>query len=144
MKKKARKKEEASIPFVRGFRRPTPLKCARALGYEKETPPKEYDVGENFFRPIPDPKSIDDWLAQYNEEGQTYDDFLDENPWLSSRKRRGLKQKFNSAGKTIRETFPEGKIYLLPLGDFSVEPSPRFDLLIDYAEKFFQVLYIIV
>ena len=106
MKKKARKKEKASIPFVRGFRRPTPLKCARALGYEKETPPREYDVGENFFRPIPDPKSIDDWLAQYNEEGQTYDDFLDENPWLSSRKRRGLSiQREKPYGKR----FPTGK-----------------------------------
>jgi hypothetical protein len=51
-----------------------------------------HDKSFQFFKPIPQPTSIDDWLAQYDEEGQTYKQFLLECPWLSTRKRKSVKK----------------------------------------------------
>eukprot|EP00118_Oscarella_pearsei_P004824 m.21178 g.21178 ORF g.21178 m.21178 type:complete len:375 (+) comp28147_c0_seq5:181-1305(+) len=136
--RKERREKKETVPFARGFRRPTQDKCSSALGF-KGDPPREYQSDKNFFEPVPNPTSVDDWLAQYNEKGQTYGHFLSENPWFFSPKRNSLKQVFHPSGKTITEMFPEGKIYLLPLGDFDKEPSPQFDLLTEYASKFFQI-----
>lgn len=129
---------EGAVPFAVGFRLPTTEQCVKSIGFTG-TPPKEYQVGGDFFSPIPQPTSIDDWLAQYKEEGQTYQKFVGENPWFSSRKRKFIKQTFIGKGKNIREKYPDGKIYLLPLGDFSNDVSPSFDRLMKYASVFFGI-----
>ena len=132
------KQSESSIPFAVGFRRPTSEDCIKATGFTG-TPPQEYQVGDDFFCPIPAPTSIDDWLAQYKETGQSYQCFFRENPWFSQRKRKFIRQTFIGKGKDIREKYPDGKIYLLPLGDFSDDISPSFDRLVEYSSKFFNI-----
>jgi archaemetzincin len=91
------------------------------------------------FHPIPKCKSIDDWLAQYKEEGQTYEQYLNECPWLSSRKWKYVKQRFVKSGTNIRTKYPEGKIYILPLGDFNSERHPDIDNLVKYTSIFLQL-----
>lgn len=132
----------SSVPFARGFRRPTAQEVRRALGLPTgkcsgEPTNRAFSDGKDFFSAVPSPSSEDDWLAQYKEEGQTFSQFLDECPWLSSRRRKTMKQPFVSSGKNIREKYPEGKIYLLPLGSFSKEGSCSFDQLADYTRRFY-------
>lgn len=123
------KKETRFLPYARGFKRPTERIQISAIGCTK---PEFHPAG--FFSDITRPTSIDDWLAQYAEEGQTYCQFLEECPWLSRRKRKYMNQTFFSGGKTILEKYPNGKIYLLPLGDFSGKHCVNFQDLQKYAE----------
>ena len=135
--KRSKVSKRTFIPYVKGFRPPTPKQRSDALGKIWKTSDPEYDASPNFFKTIPRCTSVDDWLAQYNEEGQTYEDFLFQTPWLSRRKLSYMKQDFNSSGATLPEKYPDGKIYILPLGDFDSDASPQFDVLIEYAELFF-------
>ena len=139
-KRRAKNKSaEPVVPFVRGFKPPAAAEVKRALGKvdDDAVTPFMEDVREPFFRPLPQPTCQDDWLAQYNEEGQTFAEFLDINPWLSQRRRKYLKQTFNKSGTNIVEKYPEGKIYLLPLGSFDDSQSCRFDDLVEYTQTFF-------
>ena len=134
--KKVRKGHATSkktIPYVRGFHPPSGGKCLEAIGESS----KVYSPSDDFFPPLPKPTSIDDWLAQYKETGQTYKQFLNECPWLSPRKWKYVKMTFNSSGRTLLEKYPEGKIYLLPLGGFDGETAPSFSDLAQYARLFF-------
>ncbi len=134
------KKESTKIPYARGFRLPTKERRLEALtGKYVLGRAREYDTTGDFFPPIPGPSSVDDWLAQYNETGQTYQQFLDECPWLSKRKRKYIRHSFNADGKTLQEKYPEGKIYLLPLGEFDGETTPQFTDLAEYSRLFFDV-----
>ena len=141
MPKSRRSKVSAKkfVPYVKGFRPPTPKQRSEAVGKLLKTSSPEYDASANFFEAIPRCTSVDDWLVQYNEEGQTYEDFLFQTPWLSRRKLPCMKQDFNSSGTTLPEKYPEGKIYILPLGKFDSEASPQFDALIEYAQLFFRL-----
>ena len=134
---------ETAVPFAVGFRLPTAEESFAATGFVG-TPPKEYEIGGDgdFFSPIPHPTCIDDWLAQYKETGQSYQTFVRENPWFSSRKRKFVKQTFAGKGKNIKEKFPDGKVYLLPLGDFNNDISPSFDWLMQYASIFFDIPFV--
>ncbi|KAL4227866.1 metallopeptidase [Mactra antiquata] len=132
------KKVEASIPYASGFSKPSVTSCQNAIGYSGPIP-HEFDpsAGKNnfdFFPPIPNPSSVDDWLAQYCEEGQTYKQFLNECPWLSSRKRKYMSQDFVSSGKSIKDKYPNGKVYILPVGQFSAEDKKFFPSLIEYIQ----------
>lgn len=71
-----RKQSESEVPFAAGFRLPTLKQSRNAIGLSKI--PKIYDPGPEsaYFRRIPQPLSEDDWLAQYNEEGQSFKNFL--------------------------------------------------------------------
>lgn len=145
-KQRKRKHSETSIPFASGFRRPTEKQSERAAGLtESEKALREYQISEEniFFQPIPSPTSIDDWLAQYPEEGQNFKSFLSTCPWLSSRKSSDYKAKFNPEGKTIQEKYPDGKIFLQPLGDFD-SSSPNIEELAKYAEDFYDIPVVVL
>ena len=129
-----------AIPYARGFHAPTKKRCLEALaGKAKQELGREYDSTGSFFPPLPKPSSIDDWLAQYNETGQTYQQFLEECPWLSKRKLKYIRHTFNPSGSTLTEKYPKGKIYLLPLGEFDGETTPRFSDLAEYSRLFYEV-----
>lgn len=124
------------IPYVRGFKAPTPAQKERALG-----PPTD---NEHWFsvtadwelhQSLPRCTSVDDWLAQYKEVGQTVPHFLRDNPWFCSRKWKYMKQKFVARGSTLLDKYPDGRIYLLPVGQLPVDIS----LLVEFAELFLGV-----
>jgi hypothetical protein len=74
-----RKQLQNGIPFASGFQKPTEKQSERATGLsESERCCREYQIGEEkeFFELVPRPSSIDDWLAQYDEEGQHFKSFL--------------------------------------------------------------------
>lgn len=139
---RGRKSKNAAsiVPFARGFKRPGAADVKKALGIVEEKESAYYldNPADSFFKPLPQPTSKDDWLAQYNEEGQTYSEFLEQCPWLSSRRRKYLRQEFNKCGRTLSEKYPDGKIYLLPLGSFGDgSHCCRFDHLAEYTSVFF-------
>ena len=133
------------VPYARGFAPPTAKRREKALSVRTLKPelarlllPKH----DELFVPVPPPTSIDDWLAQYNEEGQTCAQFLADCPWLSSRKMPCYKSMFIPNGKTITKKYPRGKIYILPLNsdmDPPTEIAPDFNDLADYAERFYGI-----
>ncbi len=127
-------KDRKFVPYVKGFHPPNATQKRNALG---GTAAPEFDDSEKFFEPIPKCTSIDDWLAQYDEDAQSYSDYLMQNPWLSNRKITGWKNTFQAKGRSLSEKYPDGKIYILPLGLFDSDSSPKFDALIDYARSFF-------
>ena len=133
---KVKNKKQKYLPYAKGFRLPSNKETVEAMGEGPVS--KSLDPGNNaeFFSPVPLCTSIDDWLAQYNEEGQTYAQFLEQCPWLSTCKRKSVKQTFVGSGKTLGEKYPDGKIYLVPVGEFSTETSPHFEALEAYTKVF--------
>ena len=130
------------VPYARGFQPPTAKQKSKAVscGRDEKVEKAFQDGGGSFFSPIPQPSSIDDWLAQYSEEGQSYSKFLGECPWLSSRKVKYCKMAFRPAETTLPGKYPEGKIYILPLGGSDgVMHTPEFSHLADYASRFFEL-----
>ena len=128
--------KQSVVPYARGYRPPSERRRDAAVG--KITPSeRELQAGEGFFSPVPAPTSIDDWLAQYSEEGQTYDQFVSQCPWLSGRRRKYYKGPFDASGRNVREKYPGAKIYLQPLGKFDAIDAPKFDELAEYARLFF-------
>ena len=149
------------VPFARGFKHRDEHARLLALGFNKAANiPKEFScgslsglkptssspkssalaasspsTGEVFFKPVPQPTSQDDWLAQYDEDGQTYRQFLEENPWMSKRKVKYTKQPFCSTGATLREKYPNGKVCVLQLGRFD-SSCINFSDIIDYTSRF--------
>lgn len=151
-KTKSRKRKAVcrGVPYARGFHPPSKKKCQEAaICRPDEELPREYKDqdtdGEVFFPPVPRPSSIDDWLAQYNEEGQTYSQYLHECPWLSQRKTKYVQSTFNAQGPTLNERYPNCKIYLLPLGDFDSDcAAPEFSELAEYARLFFTLPVVVL
>jgi len=62
-----------TIPFVRGFRVPKQEDIDDALGNDALFS-NEF---KNSFNSLPNPTNELDWLANYKEKGQTYEEFLD-------------------------------------------------------------------
>ncbi|KAK7481609.1 hypothetical protein BaRGS_00027125 [Batillaria attramentaria] len=131
------------VPFARGFKPRNENARNNAIGFGKASDiPKEFSScsgtssssSVEFFKPIPQPTSQDDWLAQYDEDGQTYKQFLEENPWFSHRKVKYINQKFCSDGKTIQDKYPDGKVCIIQLGEF--DQPINFSDLVDYASRF--------
>lgn len=85
-KKMPRKQQRAKkIPFAKGFTRPNKQEIKQAIGskdisydFEMKRPS---DGKSLFYKLVPDPTSIDDWLAQYVEDRDSYDE------WMELRKR---------------------------------------------------------
>jgi len=136
-------RKHRTIPYTKGFRPPTLPEQRNALGTHTN---KAYSNIENHFQNIPKCTSENDWLAQYKEEGQTYDNFLDQTPWLSRRKMKYMKQSFNAAGNNLPEKYPEGCIYILPLtctiniegkAPQTIPVQPDYDTLVEYTQIFF-------
>lgn len=140
---RARTAAKKAIPYVRGFRPPSASQRLTAIGTAAGGSPgsseldRTYSPSDEFFPPLPKLTSIDDWLAQYRETGQTYDSFLRECPWLSKRKLKSVTMAFSPKGATLPEKYPQGKIYLLPLGGFEPTTTPNFSDLAEYARLFF-------
>ncbi len=140
-KSKSGSGKSCGVPFATGFHPPTAKQSARAARTFKDE-----KLGRDFqdcptaphFSPIPQPTSIDDWLAQYVEEGQTYTQFLKECPWISHRKVKKCRMLFDPSGSTLSKRYPEGKVYLLPLGKFD-DCAPNFSDLAEYASIFFSL-----
>lgn len=131
---------DISVPYAIGFKPPSEIQRKNAIGFGKEIPTEfERECTEDgfeFFKPIPRPASIDDWLAQYCEVGQTYKQFMSQCPWLSSRKRKYMSQEFASSGQSIKDKYPDGKIYIVPVGDFEEVGYNFYASLLKYTEIF--------
>jgi len=100
------------------FKPPTADERLRAIGPTHELPEtlkKALDPG-NDFEPIPVP-GPHDWLANHPESGQTFDKFVKSKPNRPDKNRH--------------------KIYLLPLGEFLEDRSPRVARLKEYAAAYF-------
>ena len=138
-------KARRTVPYARGFAPPTAKQRDRALNLQdlEEKLSRQLVPGKDgLFVPVPQPTSIDDWLAQYKEEGQTYAQFLSQCPWLSNRKVKYYKSTFVPNGRTLKEKYPRGKIYILPLNstmDPPTELTPKFEDLADYTQRFYDV-----
>lgn len=142
-----RKAQDSGVSFATGFRLPTLKQSRNAIGLSKI--PKIFEPGpENaYFQRIPHPNSVDDWLAQYNEEGQSFKNFLRTCPWISGRKVKYTKQSFIPKGKNLKERYPDGKIYILPIGNFDQTVSdchPCIDDLADYTERFYSLSVVVL
>lgn len=72
-----------------------------------------------FFDPLPKPEE-DDWLAKYQESGQTFDEYV------------ALRRR-----EPIRKTYSE--IHLLPLGDFTPSQKKLLTATRDFMERFFEM-----
>lgn len=136
---------ELPVKYATGFKPPSHIETLKAIGFKKDIP-VEYQIAKDgddsgmvFFKPIPPPRDIDDWLAQYCEQGQTYKQFLEQCPWLSSRKRKYMTQTFLPSGKTIQEKYPDGKIYIVPVGNCEHEDPGLYQHLIEYTTIFLQL-----
>ena len=143
MPKGQTKGKKQVVPYARGYRPPSSKRCHNAITHPivpVDALPLYLQPLPDFYHPIPPPTSIDDWLAQYNESGQSYRQFINECPWLSKRRWKQIKQTFVPEGTNIREKYPEGAIYLLRLGNFDKTTSglsPRFEALVEYVKVFY-------
>lgn len=134
-KKKIVKRRTNAWPYAKGFKPPGRKESNAAIANtSKEV---YFEAPENTFLPVPAPTCEDDWLAMYNERGQTFQSFMDGTPWLSTRKRRYTQQKFVSTGTNLPSKYPNGVIYLLPMGDFKkCRVHPEFDELAAYTRAY--------
>lgn len=124
-------------PFASGFKLPTDEEKIKAVGISDVKAP-EYSTANDvdgfvFFKQIPQPTSIDDWLAQYVAKGQSYQSYLNTNGWLDTEKVHGINNKFVSTGRNICDKYPGGKIYLVPIGTFSGKRHIEFNDLAEFA-----------
>ncbi|KAK2143447.1 hypothetical protein LSH36_839g02006 [Paralvinella palmiformis] len=131
------------IPYARGFRAPSKKVKQKALighGECSSHISKEFADGEH-FESVQKCQSIDDWLANVKENGQTYAQFINNCPWLSTRKWRKVNMKFVPSGETIHEKYPDGKIYIIPVGDLTTGLNNNLcildvDDIIEYCQIF--------
>lgn len=101
-----RKSHDSGVSFAAGFHLPTLKQSRNAIGLS--IIPNIFEPGpENaYFQRIPNPNSVDDWLAQYDEEGQTFKNFLRTCPWKESK----IHQKnFYSWGEEYKREIPRWK-----------------------------------
>lgn len=141
-----RKLQETGVSFAPGFHLPTSKQSRDAIGLSLMT--KNFEPGpvNVHFQEIPQPSCEDDWLAQYNEEGQSFKSFMRTCPWISGRKVKQTKQRFIPEGNNLKERYPDGKIYIQPLGDFDQSDSDCCPAMVDLAEytACFYVLPVVV
>jgi len=129
------------VPFVKGFQRPTKSESLRAINFVPSgvSLPKQEElkaaaaldspflncVPTEAFPAIPDPVCIDDWLAQYEEEGQTFAEYL--------------RFVFLRSGRR-KPRYKGSVIYLQPIGDeFLGEEGGKLSssLLVQYTEAYY-------
>uniref|UniRef100_A0A0G4HN23 Uncharacterized protein n=1 Tax=Chromera velia CCMP2878 TaxID=1169474 RepID=A0A0G4HN23_9ALVE len=155
MSPRAKKRSRSpAIPWVRGFRPPTRQRGAEAVGFSSagldkssgdekgrgEECPPEFRVTVHFSL-VPKPKSELDWLAQVNEDPQTYADFLEQCPWISKRKGSKVPPSwgFVSSGEYLQGRYPSGKVYVVCGGK---QELARFEFaaLLEYVRIFYKGL----
>lgn len=99
------------------FVRPDAARCAAALGSLDGVPvPMRRALDARGFRPVKTPERMD-WLANHQEPGQRFDQFIGGRPNLPDNRRR--------------------KIYLLPLGDLDHSGGPPVAKLVEFSRAFF-------
>src|ERR1051325_2690983 len=76
---------------------------------------KAMEAVKPLFEPMR-PPGPNDWLASFNEPGQTFQEYLDSNPTVPTKER--------------------DKIYVLPLGDFTGDQDTVIDITSRYREAF--------
>jgi len=134
-KKKIARGRPNACPYAKGFKPPSRKESDAAIANDSKE--VYFEAPENIFLPVPAPTCEDDWLAMYNEEGQTFQSFMEGTPWLSKRKRRYTHQKFVSTETNLPGKYPNGVIYLLPMGDFKrCRVHPEFDELATYTRAY--------
>ena len=133
MPKSARAVRRRSVPYASGYRPPTVAQSERAIGGGGAAC---LQPDSAFFQPVPRPSSTADWLAQYREEGQSFNDFERQSPWLGRRKVKGMAGPFNADGADLPSRYPGKSICILPIGPFP-DSSTRLDHLRQFAEVFF-------
>ena len=135
------------MPFCRGFKRPSAAASRDAVDTPRVPAPPAIAAlrdSDTCPPPVPTPHSPDDWLAQYVEPGQTMAEFLSQCPWLSRRKRKYYRGTFRGQGGNCAEKYPNGKICLLPLGDFGAVDGPSMRALQEYTEAFYRGMRVCV
>ena len=124
------------VPYVKGFRPPNKKdSIAACLNHSQK---KEF-APHTSFKLIPKCTSQDDWLAQYCDQGQSFFSYIETCPWLSEQEPYYINQSFNPSGRKLRDRYPDGAIYIVPLGEFDSNTSPDFTLLLEYAQIFFDL-----
>ena len=74
-KTKAKKKNSRNIvPYVSGFRPPS-RRAIVSAGKTEHTKGEEMALAAGLWSPLPQCTSVDDWLAQYAEPGQSFNQF---------------------------------------------------------------------
>lgn len=94
------------------------MSAAREAKKELEDLREAMKKVEPFFKPMGKPEP-NDWLAHFNEKGQTFDEYLDENPTLPTKER--------------------GIVYIQPLGSFTGEQSKILKTAEEYLEAFYDL-----
>ena len=130
------KKSERFLPFAKGFKLPSKSQCSKAVGSVPKELCKVFNADQS-FSPVPRPTDENDWLAQYNEEGQSFQDFMTQCPWLGRRKFRGVDGPFVSDAEHLSERYPGKSISIVPIGEFPPNQAPKLEQLKEYAEAFF-------
>jgi archaemetzincin len=138
IKTKKYRKKGRRVPYARGFKPPSTETSRDAITYPRQDK-LPIHLEPSSFQAIEPPTSPDDWLAQFNEKGQTYADFMSQCPWLSNRKWKQLKQPFVADGQNIKKKYPNGRMYLLKLGEFDSPVAPNFEDLVQYLEIFYDL-----
>ncbi len=102
------------------FTPPTPEQVRDALGPLDDEPSvaRRLLTPDESFKPIEAP-APGDWLAQHEEAGQTFAEFVSQ--------------------AARRPTATRRLIYLQPLGEFHADSAPSLEALTDYAAAFFQL-----
>jgi len=119
MSKKRQKKKEKEITFKSAWMLPKETDKIRATGFYDDPVPKAFLAGgDSYFKNIPSPTHIDDWLAQYSPDTQTFPQW---------EKRLQKRKKYYKSKNTI---------CLLPLGEFP-EGSPSLDSIQEYCKAFY-------
>ncbi|KAL9651018.1 hypothetical protein ABK040_012762 [Willaertia magna] len=95
------------------FKVPSQGTSLSAIG--EPVPPIYLPISDCYeYVPLPGPN---DWLNQYQEEGQTFNDFVN--------------GEFEAPDETRK------KIYLVPIGSFNKDHAPNIDILVKYVKVFF-------
>ena len=47
-----------------------------------------------------------------------------------------MSQTFTSSGKTLKQKYPNGKVYIVPVGDFDHKGTQFYSSLLEYTSKF--------
>ena len=116
------------VPYAKGFKAPSDNDRIQAIGDAainwREFNPNLVLNRFRFFKPVPRPTDIDDWLAQYAVKGQTFKQYIENCHWLA---------KNNDRNSSL---LSEGKIYLLPIGNFSEDHCVNFEDLAKFCRTY--------
>ena len=72
--KVTKKTSTHTVPYVSGFRPPS-RRAILAAGKNEHTKGEDMALTAGLWSPLPQCTSVDDWLAQYAEPGQSFNQF---------------------------------------------------------------------